>query len=194
MSIDFDNVFSKNKNHSVPKAILNELNKNLKSGLHYIDNHGKCQLSAETFHVKGFKIKIDSNMREYFKGMKSISGDDIYEYSYNTGKPVEIIPENDRSININDNDIPIGNFIIDPVDIHKHDNSSVKRMLIYAEKENDKADLTIEDEHYKKKLVLYHKFNNQRNVYIYETDKDEIFHVIVKIDKSDHDKCQTANY
>lgn len=120
MSSKFKDTFVRKPqfNTKTPESIISLLNEELPKQFHYVEaSNGMCILKGD----KGLNITIARNnivlpdsAKILLKNADESSVNEILSYAYNSQTPLEIIPDEDGCLNVNDERISIDQLIRDP--------------------------------------------------------------------------------
>ncbi len=120
MSSKFKDTFIRKPqfNAEVPDAIIDLLNKEISERFHYMKtSDGMCILSGDkqlNIRITLDNIMLPDNAKGLFEKLDEYNMNEILSYSYNSQTPLEIIPDRDGCLNINDERVSIDQLVKDP--------------------------------------------------------------------------------
>ena len=120
MSSKFKDTFVRKPQFNIqtPKSIISLLNEELPKQFHYVEaSNGMCILKGDkqlNITIARNNIVLPDSAKMLFKNSDEASVNEILSYAYNSQTSLEIIPDEDGCLNVNDERISIDQLVKDP--------------------------------------------------------------------------------
>lgn len=175
MFVKFDKVFKK-KNQAeltIPTSLLSHISKSLPDGLSYTAlEDGFCYVTADSGEVKITGLYFKPTKEQCTVLGKDFSHADVMEYMYNSQQQLQLEFETPGKIKINDQEIPVGQFVQNPFK-----QVELVEGIFYAMPKPFPGpfELTIGSEKYQRKLTVRRVPNESVNTAKFESDPEAPF-------------------
>lgn len=194
MFVNFNKAFNSKPETkiSIPPALIQHLNKSLPSDMEYIVNDdGNCAVTSKSgnFNIGGFIFKITESQRKILG--TNFTNEDLFQYFYNSQKPIPLELEKDGYILLNGKEFPIEKLNYNPYVPIKH----VKgKFMMYPPKFSNSFIIKVGNEKFERELEVTRIPNESVSAVAYESKRDNALYVKYIIDNEEPNFSFTISF
>jgi len=194
MFVDFNRVFNNGPQTElkIPEAMLKYLNSKLPEGIRYkVDDQGDCTIVSDNEPIKigGFVFEPTEEQKKVLG--ERYTRDEIFNYCYNSQKPIPIKLKKEGFIVINDKEMPIEKMKYNPL---KPVSFTFEKFYMYPNKFTEEHVFSVGCEGYSRDLLFRRVPDESVDTVVLESDRNQPLFARLQIKGKSKELSFTISY